>query len=120
MLKSSPELKIEVIADEAGLVNLAGEWSRLHEQVSPRMPFMTPLWVTTWWKHYKRDNGKAQDSICAFALRDNAGDLVAVAPMVLTSRPGYGRLRVKELQFIGADTNVTELRGPLCQPERTE
>jgi hypothetical protein len=37
--------------------------------------------------------------------------------MMLTSRPKYGPLRMRQMQFFGADTNITELRGPVCRPE---
>jgi CelD/BcsL family acetyltransferase involved in cellulose biosynthesis len=35
---------------------------------------------------------------------------------MLTQRPGIGPLRVRMLQFIGADPNITELRMMLCAP----
>jgi CelD/BcsL family acetyltransferase involved in cellulose biosynthesis len=37
--------------------------------------------------------------------------------MFVTHRPGYGPLRTRELQFFGADSNVTEWRGLVCRPE---
>ncbi len=39
--------------------------------------------------------------------------------MMHTRRPGYGILASNEAQFFGADSNVTELRGILCDPEDT-
>jgi len=43
--------------------------------------------------------------------------LVGVAPLMRTVRPAVGPLRLRELQFLGADQNLTELRGVLCRPE---
>lgn len=37
--------------------------------------------------------------------------------MVLTRRPGVGSLAVRVLQFVGADPNMTELRGLVCRAE---
>ncbi|MFA5956115.1 GNAT family N-acetyltransferase [Hyphomicrobium sp.] len=112
-----PVLSVEEVTGEAGLRDLAAEWDSLHEKISPRLPFATQLWTSTWWQHFQRNNIRAKDTPRLFALRNQDGELVAVAPMVLTRRPGFGPLTAKELQFYGADSNVTELRGPLCQPE---
>lgn len=38
--------------------------------------------------------------------------------MFITHRPGFGPLRLRELQFFGADAYVTEWRGVLCHPRR--
>jgi CelD/BcsL family acetyltransferase involved in cellulose biosynthesis len=35
---------------------------------------------------------------------------------MLTERPSVGPLRARCLQFIGADPNITEIRGALCEP----
>jgi CelD/BcsL family acetyltransferase involved in cellulose biosynthesis len=43
--------------------------------------------------------------------------LVAVAPMMLTHRPGRLPVGVRQLEFFGADLNITELRGVICRPE---
>lgn len=51
-----------------------------------------------------------------YALLDAQNRLVAIAPMLLTERPGVGPLRTRQLQFFGADPNVTELRGLICAP----
>ena len=117
--EGDPVLSVEMISDDAGLQDLAQQWDALHARISPRLPFTTHLWVSTWWQHHKRDNVKAKDSLRLFLLRNGSGELVAVAPMVMTQRPGYGPLSAKELQFFGADSNVTEFRGPLCLPEHT-
>lgn len=53
-------------------------------------------------------------------MRDRNGALVALAPMFVTHRPGYGPLRTRELQFFGADSYVTEWRGLVCRSELAE
>lgn len=110
-------LKVQIIESERDLPDLFPEWERLHASVAPILPFSSPLWAATWWRHFKRRQMSAQDSLFVLALRDDSQQLVAVAPMFVSRRPGYGPIRTGELQFFGADTNVTEVRGPLCRPE---
>ncbi|MBS0237568.1 MAG: GNAT family N-acetyltransferase [Proteobacteria bacterium] len=117
--ESDPMLSVETIIDDSGLHELIAQWDSLHERISPRLPFTTHLWASIWWQNYRRNNVKAKDFPRLFLLRSESGELVAVAPMVVTQRPGYGPFSAKELQFFGADSNVTEFRGPLCLPEHT-
>jgi CelD/BcsL family acetyltransferase involved in cellulose biosynthesis len=49
-------------------------------------------------------------------VRDSNNELLAVAPMMITHRPGISPVRVRALQFFGSDPNITEIRGPLCKP----
>jgi hypothetical protein len=56
------------------------------------------------------------DRINTYVLFDEA-ELLAVAPMMLTNRPARGPLRARQLQFFGADPNLTEVRGPCCRRE---
>lgn len=110
-------LTIETITDPAQLMAVAPEWERLDASVSPRLPFTTPLWCLTWWRHHRRDGFGATDHLRVFLLRGRNGELAGVAPMFLTHRPGRGPIRTRELQFFGADPYVTEWRGPICRPE---
>ncbi|MDP4006127.1 GNAT family N-acetyltransferase [Methylobacterium sp. NEAU K] len=110
---------VETITDAAGLAQIAPEWAALDAGLSPRTPFSSPLWCATWWRHFARSGLGARDRMRVLAVRD--GDrLVAVAPMMLTSRPSVGPIRARELQFFGADAYMTELRGPVCRPEDAE
>jgi CelD/BcsL family acetyltransferase involved in cellulose biosynthesis len=99
---------------------LAEEWERLAASLSPRLPFNFPSWALNWWSAYRRDSLAARDELLCYALRDADGVLVAVAPMFVTHRPAHGPLRTRELQFFGADANVTEWRGLICRPDQIE
>ena len=57
-----------------------------------------------------------RDELRLYTVRDPSGLLVAVAPMMLTHRPAHLPIRTRELQFLGADANVTEIRGALFRP----
>lgn len=112
-------LTVQTISTLSGFDALAAEWERLESGLSPRLPFASPEWCRLWWMHYHRSGLACRDQLRIYAVRGPDGALVAVAPMFLTSRPGFGIVRTRELQFFGADPYVTELRGPVCAPENT-
>ena len=110
---------VEIIADEAALAGYVPEWAVLDAATSPRTPFSSPLWCMTWWRHFARTGLSARDRMKVLAVR-NGDRLVAVAPMMVTSRPSIGPIQARELQFFGADASMTEVRGPVCRPEDAE
>jgi CelD/BcsL family acetyltransferase involved in cellulose biosynthesis len=110
-------LTVETIEDLDRLESLSGEWDRLAATISPRLPFSSPLWALNWWRSFRRAGLAARDSLHAYALRDESGRLVALAPMFISSRPGFGPALARELQFFGADPYVTEWRGLVSSPE---
>jgi CelD/BcsL family acetyltransferase involved in cellulose biosynthesis len=63
----------------------------------------------------RRDNLAVRDQFHSYVIRDQHGHLIAIAPMMLTSRPAIGPLRSRELHFFGADANLTEIRGLVCR-----
>ena len=113
-----PALRVDRITTEAGLAALAPEWERLAAGLIPWTPFATPTWNLTHWRHFRRRSVALRDQLHAYAIRATGdGRLVAVAPMLLTLRPGIGPAALRALVFFGADPNVTEIRGLVCQPE---
>ena len=57
------------------------------------------------------------DEFFCHVVRGDNGQLVAVAPLMLTSVPGIGPPAVRMLQFFGVDPALTEIRGVICSPE---
>jgi len=110
-------LHVERLMQEQAFDDLAPEWAALDARLSPRLPFTSPIWNALWWKHFHRNQLLFRDQVNLYAVRNAQGTLVAVAPMMLSFRPGVGPLRMRELQFLGADTNITELRGIACMPD---
>ena len=108
-------LHVERAAGQGALEKLASEWDKLEESLQPRTPFTSPLWNVTWWKHFRVDSAWVRDELCIHAVRNEFDTLIAVAPMMLTSRPAVGPLRVRALQLLGADENVTELRSVIAR-----
>jgi len=107
-------LHVEVVESLSALEAIAPAWQTLDEQTSPRVPFTGPRWNLLWWKHFATSRLMVADRIYSFVLFDGS-QLMAVAPMMLTERPAVGVLRTRQLQFFGADPNVTEVRGPCCR-----
>ncbi len=110
---------VQTISTIAGFDALSPEWEKLESGLSPRTPFASPAWCRLWWTHFNRSGLACRDQMRVYAVRRTDGALVGVAPMFLTSRPGWGIVRTRELQFFGADPYVTELRGPICAPGNT-
>ena len=112
------EITVEHITTVAGLAALEPEWQKLLEARPRWLPFETPQWHTTWWDHLPESKPWVRDSLHSFALRSRSGELLGVAPMMVTQRPGLGPLGFKALDFIGPDPNLTELRQIICRPDR--
>jgi CelD/BcsL family acetyltransferase involved in cellulose biosynthesis len=100
------------------MARLAPEWHALSTEQEPWLPFLGPTWNLLWWRHLAERSPLIADRICVHALRSSDGGLVAVAPLMLTERPGTGPLRVRMLQFFGADPWMTEARAVACLPGR--
>ena len=113
-------LCLERLAGPEAMAAVAAEWEALDAELTPRTPFSTPLWNQLWWRHFSRQRGLIRDRFFVHVLRDHCRRLIAVAPLMLTHRPAFGPLRLSELQFFGADRNLTELRGAVCRPHDQE
>jgi CelD/BcsL family acetyltransferase involved in cellulose biosynthesis len=109
-------LKVEPLAGPEAFPSLRTEWEALDQSLFPRMPFTTPLWNELWWMHHRKRSLFARDEFLLCTVRDADARLVAVVPLVRTNSPAVGPLRVRQIQFFGADPNMTELRGMVCSP----
>jgi CelD/BcsL family acetyltransferase involved in cellulose biosynthesis len=110
-------LHIERVAGQNAIEKLASEWEQLEQNLRPRTPFTSPLWNSLWWQHFSADSLWVRDELFLHVVRNEFDTLIAVAPMMLTSRPAVGPLQVRALQLLGADENVTELRSVICRPQ---
>jgi CelD/BcsL family acetyltransferase involved in cellulose biosynthesis len=99
------------------LEQIVPEWRELHAEVTPCTPFTAPLWNVLWWRHFRADGRMVRDEFYVHTVRDAEGRLLAVAPLMLTHRPGKGIAGSRALQFFGADPNLTEIRGVTCRAE---
>jgi CelD/BcsL family acetyltransferase involved in cellulose biosynthesis len=109
--------QVDVLTDIEAVEKLIPEWEQLSAGLHPWTPFTTPAWLMTWWKYFRRDTIFSRDELRFYTVRNDAGVLIGLCPMMLTYRPGKGPFRTRELQFLGADPYITELRGPICAQE---
>jgi CelD/BcsL family acetyltransferase involved in cellulose biosynthesis len=94
---------------------LLPDWEALDTQVVPRTPFSSPNWIRLWWQHCRRQGTSSIDELFLHTLRNESGDLIAIAPLMVTRRPAFGPFRLRILQFIGSDPSITEIRGIICK-----
>ncbi|MDY7578557.1 GNAT family N-acetyltransferase [Herbaspirillum sp. RTI4] len=111
------ELQLEIIRDIDRLISLSHEWDALDAIHSFRIPFTSACWNILWWQHLRSTSLLRRNELHTFALRNTSGELVAIAPMSISILPGMGMFDIRILQFLGADPNLTEVRGLLCRPE---
>jgi CelD/BcsL family acetyltransferase involved in cellulose biosynthesis len=107
------QLVVNIVSNEEDLARVEPEWVALEHLCGNTLPFRTAAWTLAWWTHLRRECSAVRDSLALRTLRTQGGVLVGVAPLMLTERPGAGFFRTRCLQFIGADPNITELRGAL-------
>lgn len=110
-------LTVETVVDDAELFRLVPEWTALEATITPRMPFRTPWWNLLWWHHLGKSHALVRDEMRVYAVRNAQRELLAIAPMMITRRPGALMRLVRELRFFGADVNITEQRGLVCRAE---
>jgi CelD/BcsL family acetyltransferase involved in cellulose biosynthesis len=108
-------LTVEVVRTTIALLALGPEWRSLEREQQLPLPFATFDWAVSWWSHLHEDRHGVRDHLYIHAVRAD-GELVAVAPLMLTTRPGAGPLRHRAVQFFGADSNMTEIRGMVVRP----
>jgi CelD/BcsL family acetyltransferase involved in cellulose biosynthesis len=110
-------VEVSRLSGPDALSEVTSEWDQLDARLSPRTPFTGALWNQLWWKHFRSTGLLVRDDLYVYTGRDGAGRLVAVAPMMLTRRPSRGPVQGRLMQCFGADRNITEIRGIICQPE---
>lgn len=118
-LEKLEELQLEIIRDIESLIALTGEWEALEKKQLLQVPFTTARWNILWWQHLRARKMLIHDELHAFVFRNREQELVAIAPMMISTRPGIGTFGIRVLQFFGADPNITEIRGFVCDPHYT-
>src|SRR5262245_18309954 len=111
---------VQVVTTFDGLLDLQADRLALETNVGAALPFQTWEWSVAWWQHLREDRRGVRDQLSVCVVRDQRDSVVAIAPLILTERPSFGPLRLRHLQFIGADPNITEIRTMLCRPELEE
>ena len=109
-------LTVETVSTLEDLLPLEQEWRSLER--SSELPFSSWDWTLAWWAQLRENKLGVKDSLFVGVLRTEQGQLVAVAPLLVTRRPSIGPICIRQIQFLGADPNITEVRGLLTLPGR--
>ena len=110
-------LVIQEVTESEDLEHLAEEWHELFARVPNALPFVTHEWTVAWWAHLRRSGDRVRDSLRVLVVRTAAGEAVAIAPCLRTEHRALGIPVIRRLHPIGADKNLTEIRGILVAPE---
>ncbi|HEX8619349.1 MAG TPA: hypothetical protein VF911_17335, partial [Thermoanaerobaculia bacterium] len=94
-------MKVQICNDVEGLQRLKPEWEALHEQSASDGLFASWLWTDLWTQHFG-----ANEQLRIVTVRDDANELVGLAPMSLKTESMKGVLNLSTLQFIGATAPV--------------
>ncbi|HEY0466435.1 MAG TPA: GNAT family N-acetyltransferase [Polyangiaceae bacterium] len=113
--QNSRQLLVEEHRSTSAFGQLESEWRALEAQADT--PFATWDWAVAWWARLREEKLGVTDSLSLRTMRTREGRLFADAPMLITRRPSLGPIRIRQLQFFGADPNITEQRGLLSVPE---
>jgi CelD/BcsL family acetyltransferase involved in cellulose biosynthesis len=109
-------LSIRKFESSSALAQLEPVWRSL--EAASSVPFATWDWASVWWSLLREKRVSTTDSLWIRTVHDASGETIAIAPLMLTRRPSLGPVCVRQLQFMGADPNVTELRGLVAVPGR--
>lgn len=109
-------LKIECIESLSQFEALEAEWRSLESRALP-LPFVSFDWNMAWWKHMHTQRKSVSDSLYLVAFRNEHNILCGVAPLMVTHRPASAPIRFAQLQFFGADQNITEIRTLTAPPD---
>ena len=107
---------ISKLSDPTDIETLTAEWEELDSTTAPRTPFSSPAWNRLWWRHFRKNSLWVKDELLVLAVRSADTRLVAVAPFFLRRFPSFGPIRAQFIQFFGADSSITELRGIVSAP----
>jgi CelD/BcsL family acetyltransferase involved in cellulose biosynthesis len=108
-------LRVERILDLHGLRALETDWRRLEQRAACQLPFLTFDWATMWWEHMHEDKLAIRDELFVHVVRSAEGELVSIAPLMRTCRPGYGPVRFREvLERLLEDPALIERAGKLA------
>ena len=115
-MRRCPPLSVSHVVSTEQFRSLEEEWRLLEKRVSPTVPFVTYDWAASWWTHLRESGTGVRDELSLRTFRASNGEIVAIAPTMLTYRPGNGPLSSRQFQYLGADANITELHGMLVSP----
>lgn len=99
-------LRVERIEFAEAFSSLGTEWRGLAAAHGRGLPFATGEWFGSWWRHFRQEHGRVRDALFVRAFRAPAGELVGIAPLVLTRRSPLPGVALRSLDFFGTDPSA--------------
>ena len=94
--RTSNNLLINIIEDAGRLPHLVDEWTELLENSAQDCLFLTPEWLTTWWRYFERDEW----TLRLITVRRQSR-LLGLAPFFSRPRTFGGMLKHQCTEFLG-------------------
>jgi CelD/BcsL family acetyltransferase involved in cellulose biosynthesis len=94
--RTSNNLLITVIEEAGRLSHLTDEWTDLLEHSEQDCLFLTPEWLTTWWRHFERDPW----TLRLITVRRQS-QLLGIAPFFSRPRAFGGLMSYESTEFLG-------------------
>jgi CelD/BcsL family acetyltransferase involved in cellulose biosynthesis len=79
--------KVEMVQNIREIESLEEEWEDLYHESSQATPFQSWAWLYSWWESY----GEGYE-LRLLTMRDDAGLLVGIMPLMLERKLGLRRL----------------------------
>jgi CelD/BcsL family acetyltransferase involved in cellulose biosynthesis len=108
-------MSIHILTNRDELSRARSDYQNLHARAGSGLPFTLHDWHLAWWDCLAQSSDRIADALRVHVIRDAEGDCVGIVPFILTTRD-VGYFKVGVLSLLGADPNITEVRGPLIVP----
>ena len=104
---AEPGISVTVVRTRPELRALSEDWSALVARTERPNIFLSPEWVAVWLEHY------AAETELRSLVAHRRDELIGVAPLLIDT---VGRLRRRELRFIGNGQAAPEHLEFVCAP----
>lgn len=94
--RTSNNLLVNIIEDSGRLSHLVDEWTELLENSEQDCLFLTPEWLTTWWRCFERDEW----TLRLITVRRQS-QLLGIAPLFARPRKFGGLVSHQSTEFLG-------------------
>ena len=108
-------MDFSLIQDTTGWDALASEWNELYDKSYAKVPFLRWGYLRSWWQTLGGGEWKPEQTQLAIITAREAGQLVGLAPLFLSSKEGFE----PALRFLGS-VEVSDYLDFIALPERLE
>lgn len=99
------ELTVTVSHDASVFERSKPEWDALQLDSEANRIYLTCDWISLWWQHFGEDEGQ----LWLLEVRDEAGSLIGIAPLMLVHMSPIRGVRWRQLQFTGTSLALEHL-----------